>query len=98
MAKKKTASESPLGRISANIDTLIENDKLVLSQFEKLYDEFEILRNDVHDVKDKNNSMSLRLFTMETDIKTIKRLAQEEPEKRHALEHRIRQVIPHLPK
>ena len=84
--------------MSANIDTLIENDKLVLSQFEKLHDEVESLRDDVHEMKDRTFYMSLRLYDVGGDLKTIKRLVQEEPEKRRALEQRVRQVVANLPK
>lgn len=98
MKKRSAKPEPSLARISANIDTLIENDKLVLSQFDKLQDEVSTLRNDVYDIKDKTTSMSLRLYEMERDLKTVQRVVQEEPEKRRALEQRIRQVVPNLPK
>src|SRR3989344_2085743 len=98
--KKKTVnkSELTLRRISANVYTLIENDKLILSQFDKLHDEVESLRDDVHEVKEKTTSLSLRLHEVESDLKTVKRVVQEEPEKRRSLEQRIRQVLPALPK
>ena len=98
MAKKKAVVKSPLERISANINSLIDNDKLVLSQFEKLHDEVESLRNDVHEIKGDSTAMSLPLCTIESDLKTVKRIVEEEPEKRRVLENRIRQVIPNLPK
>ena len=98
MAKKSLKQKTPLNRISANIDSLIENDKLVLSQFEKLHDEVESLRDDVHEMKEQTTRMSLQLYNVESDVKTVKRLVQEEPEKRRALEQRIRQVVPNLPK
>ena len=98
MVKKKGKKKHPLDRMSANINSLIENDKLVLSQFEKLHDEVESLRDDVHEMKEQTTRMSLQLYNVESDIKTVKRLVQEEPEKRRALEQRIRQVLPNLPK
>jgi len=98
MKKRSTKPEASLARISANIDTLIENDKLVLSQFDKLQDEVGTLRNDVYEIKEKTTSMSLRLYEIERDLKTVQRVVQEEPEKRRALEQRIRQVVPNLPK
>lgn len=97
MAKRKVASKSQLDRIAANINSLVENDKFVVSQFEKLHDEVESLRNDVHEMKDKTVRMSLQLNDVEKDVKTVKRVVQEEPEKRRSLESRIRQVLPNLP-
>ena len=98
MAKKKGKKEDLLARVSANVNSLIENDKLVLSQFEKLHDEVESLRDNVHEMKEQTTRMSLQLYNVESDIKTVKRLVQEEPAKRRALEQRIRQVLPNLPK
>lgn len=98
MKKRSTKPEPSLTRISANVDTLIENDKLVLSQFDKLQDEVGTLRNDVYEIKEKTTSISLRLYEMERDLKTVQRVVREEPEKRRALEGRIRQVVPNLPK
>ncbi len=99
MEKKKSAKSVPtLNRISANIDTLIENDKLILSQFDKLQDEVGTLRNDTYDIKGKTTSMSVRLYELEHDFKSVQRIVQEEPDKRRSLEQRIRQVLPSLPK
>ncbi|MDO8561851.1 MAG: hypothetical protein Q7S05_03430 [bacterium] len=97
--KKKVAKSAPtLGKISGNIDTLIENDKLILSQFDKLQDEVGSLRDDVYDIKGKATSMSVRLYELERDFKSVQRVIQEEPDKRRSLEQRIRQVLPNLPK
>lgn len=98
MRKKVAKSPPTLGRISGNIDTLIENDRLILSQFDKLQDELGSLRNDVYDIKGNVTSMSVRLYELENDFKSVQRIVQEEPDKRRSLEQRIRQVLPSLPK
>ena len=106
MAKKKAKkavggknkTDMLLERLFDNVDTLIENVKFVLSQFEKLHDEVGTLRDDVHEMKGDISRISLRTLNIEGDVKTLKRLAQEEPEKRRVLENRIRQVLPSLPK
>ncbi len=98
MKKKDVKSAPTLGRISSNIDTLIENDKLILSQFDKLQDEVGSLRDDIYEIKGKTTSMSVRLYELEHDFKNVQRVVQEEPDKRRSLEQRIRQVLPSLPK
>ena len=96
--KKKVVKSPTLDKISANIDTLIENDKLILSQFDKLQDEVGSLRDDVYDIKGKTTSMSVRLYELEHDFKSVQRIVQEEQEKRRSLAQRIRQVLPNLSK
>src|SRR3989338_9053512 len=98
LMKKKVVKTPTLNKISANIDTLIENDKLILSQFDKLQDEVGSLRDDVYDIKGKTTSMSVRLYELEHDFKSVQRIVQEEPDKRRSLEQRIRQVLPNLSK
>ena len=98
LMKKKVVKSPTLNKISANIDTLIENDKLILSQFDKLQDEVGSLRDDVYDIKGKTTSMSVRLYELEHDFKSVQRIVQEEPDKRRSLEQRIRQVLPNLSK
>ena len=95
--KKLKKSEPTLARIGANIDTLIENDKLVLAQFDKLQDEVGEVRNDVYEMKSDITNIKVRLYEVERDIKTVKRISEEEQGKRKDLEHRIRHVLPDLP-
>jgi chromosome segregation ATPase len=97
ISQQKKDSGSDLKRLSKNIDTLIENDKLILGQFDKLQDEVAIVRNDIYDIKADVTNVKIRLYDIERDIKTIKRITEEEQGKRKDLEARIRKVVPKLP-